>query len=52
MVYTYTICKIDNQWEFAVWQRELNLELFNNPKGWAGVGDGGAVQEGGDTYST
>ena len=25
-----TICKIDSQWDFALWLRELKLELFNN----------------------
>ena len=31
-----TICKIDNQWEFAVWLRELKLGLRNNLEGWDG----------------
>ena len=31
-----TICKIDSQWEFAVWVS------------WDGEGDGREVQEGGD----
>ena len=34
-----TICKIDSQWEFAVWLRKL---------GWDGEGDGKEVQMGGD----
>ena len=24
------ICKIDSQWEFAAWLRELKLGLYNN----------------------
>ena len=35
---TYTtICKIDNQWKFAVWLSELKPGLCNNPEGWEGV---------------
>ena len=35
-----TICKIDSQWDFALWLRELKLELFNNLVGgmWTQVG--------------
>ena len=33
-----TICKIDSQWEFAVWLRELKLGLCNNQEGWDGEG--------------
>ena len=45
---TYTtICKIDSQWEFAVWNRELKLGVCNNLEGWQGVGGGRGVQEGG-----
>ena len=43
-----TICKVDNQWEFAVRHRELNWGLCDNPEGWAGVRGGREVQEGGD----
>ena len=43
-----TICKINSQWEFAVWLRELKQGLCDNLKGWDGVGDGKEVQEGGD----
>ena len=39
-----TICKIDSQWEFVVWLRELKQGLCNNLKGW----DGAEVQEGGN----
>ena len=28
-----TICKIDSQWEFAVWLRELKQELLNKLEG-------------------
>ena len=35
-----TICKLDSQWDFAVWLRELKLGLFNNLVGgmWRQVG--------------
>ena len=29
-----TICKIDSQWEFAVWLRELNQSPCDNVEGW------------------
>ena len=34
-----TICKIDSQWEFAVWLRNLKQGLCVNMEGWEGVGD-------------
>ena len=34
-----TICKIDSQWEFAVWLREFKLGLCNNLEGWDGEGE-------------
>ena len=37
------ICKIDSQWEFAVWLRELKQGLCINLEGWDGVGDGREV---------
>ena len=40
-----TICKIDSQWEFAVWPRELKEGPCNNPEGWHGEGDGREFQE-------
>ena len=46
-----TICKIDSQWEFAVWLRELKQGLYINLEGWDGEGDGREVQEGGDMYT-
>ena len=42
-----TICKIDSQWEFAVWLRKLKQRLCINLEGWDGVGDGREVQKGG-----
>ena len=43
-----TICKIDSQWEFAVWLRELKPGLGNNSAGWDGEGGGRDVQVGRD----
>ena len=43
-----TICKIDSQWEFALWLRKLKQGLCINLEGWDGEGDGREVQEGGD----
>ena len=38
---TYTtLCKIDSQWEFAVWLRELKQGLCDNLEGWDGEGGG------------
>ena len=31
-----TICKIDSQWEFALWLRKLKQLLCINPEGWMG----------------
>ena len=33
-----TICKIDSQWEFAVWLRKLKQGLCINLEGWDGEG--------------
>ena len=44
----YTICKIDSQWEFAVWLRELKRGLCNNLEGWDGEGDGKEAWKWGD----
>ena len=41
-----TICKIDSQWEFAVWLRKLKQGLCINLEGWDGVGDGREAQKG------
>ena len=43
-----TICKIDSQWEFAVWLRKLKQGLCINLPAWDGVGDGRKVQKGED----
>ena len=43
-----TICKIDSQWEFAVWLRKLKQELCINREGRDREGDGRAVQRGRD----
>ena len=43
-----TICKIDSQWEFAVWHRKLKQGLCINLEEWNGEGDGREVQNGGD----
>ena len=42
------ICKIDSQWEFVVWLRELKQGLCINLEGWDGEGDEREVWEGGD----
>ena len=42
------ISKIDGQWEFAVWLRELKLGLCDNLEGGEGLGGGRKFQEGGD----
>ena len=39
------VCKIDSQWEFALWRRELKQGLCNNPEEWDGEGDGIEVWE-------
>ena len=43
-----TICKIDSQWEFAVWLRKLKRWLCIILEGWDGTGDGREIQNGGD----
>ena len=45
---TVRMCKIDSQWVFDVWQRELKPVLCGNLEGWDGVGGGREGQEGGD----
>ena len=42
------ICKVDSQWEFAVWLRELKQALCINLEGWDGEGDGREGQKGRD----
>ena len=46
-----TICKIDSQWEFAVWLRKLKQGLCINLEKWDGEGDGREIQKGGDMYT-
>ena len=41
-----TICKIDSQWDFAVWLRKLKQGLCINREGWDGKGDGREFQKG------
>jgi len=41
-----TICKIDRQWQFALWLRKLKQGLCINLEGWDGAGDGKEVQKG------
>ena len=36
-----TICKIESQWEFAVWPRKLKQGLCINLEEWDWEGDGG-----------
>ena len=43
-----TLCKIDSQWDFAVWLRKLRQGLCINLEGWDGEGDGREVQQVGD----
>ena len=43
-----TICKLDSQWEFAVWLRKLKQGLYINLEEWDGEGDGKEVHKGGD----
>ena len=43
-----TICKIDNQWEFAVWLRKLKIgALYQSRRvGWGGRWEGGSKGRG------
>ena len=43
-----TICKIDSQWEFAVYLRKLKQGLYINLEGWDLEVDGREVQKGGN----
>ena len=42
------ICKIDSQWEFAVWFRKLKQGLCITLEGWDGEGGGRELQQEGD----
>ena len=43
-----TICKIDNQWEFAVWLRKLKTGALYQTRGegWGGRWEGGSKGRG------
>ena len=43
-----TICKIDSQWEFAVWFRKLKQGLCINLEGWDREDDRREFQKGRD----
>ena len=43
-----TICKIDSQWEFAIWLSKLKQGLCINLEGWDGEGDEREFQKGAD----
>ena len=42
------ICKIDSQWEFALWLRKLKQGFCINLKGWDEEADERGIQKGGD----
>ena len=42
-----TICKIDSQWEIAIWLRQLKQGLCNTLQGWDGEEDGRKAWKGG-----
>ena len=43
-----TVCKIESQWEFAVWLRKLKQGLCIHLEGWDEAGGGRQIQKGGD----
>ena len=44
-----TVCKVESQWEFAVWLSKLKLGLCDNLEGWEREGRRGKeIQDGGD----
>ena len=43
-----TMCKMDSQWEIAVWLRKLKQGLCIKLEGWMMEGDGRGFQKGGD----
>ena len=43
-----TICKMDSQWEFAVWLGKLKQGLCINLEGGDREGEGREIQKGGD----
>ena len=40
-----TICKVDSQWEFAVWIRKFKQGLCINLEEWDGEEDGREIQK-------
>ena len=42
-----TMCKLNGQWELAVWLRKLKQGLCINLKGWDEEADGRKVEKGG-----
>ena len=46
-----TICKIDSQWEFAVWLGELKQGLRDNLEGWDGEENGREMGRRGHMYT-
>ena len=46
------MCKINSQWEFAIWLRELKLGLCNNLEEWEGVRYGREIKDREDTCYT
>ena len=40
-----TTCKIDSQWEFALWLKKLKQGLCINLQGWDWEGDGRKFQK-------
>ena len=43
-----TICKIDSQWESAIWLSKLKQGICINLEDWDGEGDGREFQKGAD----
>ena len=43
-----TMCKIDSQWEIAVWLRKFKQGFCTNLEGWDWEGNGREVQKGGN----
>ena len=41
-------CKIDSQWEFAIWLKKIKQGLCINLEGWDWMGDGRDFQKGGN----
>ena len=50
--YTWPYVKLDNQWKFVMWFRELKSGALWQPRGQDGVGGGRKVQDWGDIHIT